>query len=409
MIGFLFFTKINYSQAIENNENVNFENEKKIDYALFYSDTCPHCHAEIQFINKVLMTEKYEKYLNFKFYNIYDEKTKEIMTEYSYNFKVDIKGVPIAFIADKVISGFGTEDTTGKDILKIIDKKIAEIEKQNQEEINSSLTASSSINTSTSSSIVCDDEKMIEIPFLGTIYLKDFSLPVLTLIIGLLDGFNPCAMWVLLFLITLLLGMEDKKKMLILGSLFLLSSALVYFFFMAAWLNFIMFVSMIIFVRIFIGLVAVGVGGVNIRDYWQNRKVDGVVCKVSKNTKTQKIFDKIRNIVHRDNFLWSILGILILGFSVNLVELACSAGFPAIYTQILAMSDLMTWQKYLYMFFYILFYMLDDLIVFIIAMSTLKTHVFGSKYAKYTNLISGILILILGLLLIFKPEWLMFS
>jgi len=371
------------------------EDNSEIEYVLFYSNSCPHCYAEINFINSNLMTEKYEKYINFKFYNVADSGTREKMIDYSYNFNIDIRGVPIAFVGDEVISGFASKNTTGKKILKIIDNKISKINSKEgveENENNSDL----------------DDEK-IEIPFLGSIYLKDFSLPVITIIIGLLDGFNPCAMWVLLFLITLLLGMEDRKRMLILGSIFILSSGLVYFFFMSAWLNFIMFIGMIFLVRILVGSVAVIVGGKNLQDFWKNRKADGVVCKVSKNTKTTKIFDKIKSIVYRDNFLWSIVGILILGFSVNLVELACSAGFPAIFTQILAISDLATWQKYLYMSIYIFFYMLDDLVIFIIAMFTLKSHVFGTKYAKYTNLVSGLLILILGLLLMFRPEWLMFS
>ena len=107
--------------------------------------------------------------------------------------------------------------------------------------------------------------------------------------------------------------------------------------------------------------------------------------------------------MYRKSLWWSILGIILLGFSVNLVELACSAGFPAIYTQVLAISGIPMWQRYLYMAGYILFYMLDDLVIFIIAMATLKSKVVGGKYAKYANLVGGLLIFVLGLLLIFKP------
>ena len=145
---------------------------------------------------------------------------------------------------------------------------------------------------------------------------------------------------------------------------------------------------------ILIGVVAAGVGGKNLWDYWQNRKAEGVVCKVSKNEGTKKTFDKIKDIVYRQSLWWSIFGIIILGFSVNLVELACSAGFPAIYTHVLALNGLPMWQKYFYMAGYIFFYMLDDLLVFIVAMVTLKSKVFGSKYAKYSNLVGGLLIFI---------------
>lgn len=391
----LFSTNLFLFTSAKAEENLETQEIKKFEYVLFYSESCPHCHAEINFINKNLMLPEYSQYIDFRFYDIAKTETRELINNYSATYNIQIRGVPIAFIAGEVVSGFASEDTTGREILNIIDKEI----KKTKVEENKNVTEP----------VLCEDEKMLEIPFLGTIYLKDFSLPIITIIIGLLDGFNPCAMWVLLFLISLLLGMENRKKMIILGSLFVLTSGIVYFFFMAAWLNFIMFIGMLFLIRLFIGLIAVTVGTINLRDFWKNRKTDGVVCKVSKNTKTQKIFDKIKNIVYRDSFLWSVVGILILGFSVNLVELACSAGFPAIFTQILAMSELFAWQKYSYMALYIFFYMLDDLVVFLIAMFTLKTHVVGTKYAKYTNLISGLLILILGLLLIFRPEWLMFA
>ena len=229
------------------------------------------------------------------------------------------------------------------------------------------------------------------------------------MIIGLLDGFNPCAMWALLFLITLLLGMENRKRMWLLGSLFIVASGAVYFVFMAAWLQLLLFLGMIATIRIVIGLVAIGAGGINLREWWLNRKAEALACKVSDLKDTKKTFEKIKAIVYRQSLWWSIVGIIILGFSVNLVELACSAGFPAVYTQVLALSDLPMWQRYLYMVGYIIFYMLDDMIVFIIAMVTLKSKIVGGKYGKYSALIGGILMLILGLLLIFKPAWLMFS
>src|SRR3989339_655863 len=171
-------------------------------------------------------------------------------------------------------------------------------------------------------------------------------------------------------------------------------SGVVYFVFMAAWLHFLLFIGMIFWVRMIIGTVGIGVGGKNLWDYWKNRKADGVVCEVSSNKKTQTTFEKIKDIVHRQGLWWSILGIVILGFSVNLVELACSAGFPAIYTQVLALNGLPMWQKYLYMLGYIFFYMLDDMIVFTIAAVTLKSRIVGGKFAKYSNLIGGALILI---------------
>lgn len=368
----------------------------KIEYTLFHLETCPHCKDEIKFVNKEILP-KYGEFIDFQMYEVSTPENQEIFGQYGYFYKVDTQGVPMAFIDGEVINGYGNDKTTGKQIMNIIERKLQEKELIEVVDLNDAP--------------VCkiDDPACVSVPILGRIDSKTFSLPILTVVVGLLDGFNPCAMWVLLFLISLLLGMEDKKRMWLLGSIFIVASGAVYFVFMAAWLQFLMFIGMILFVRIGIGIVAVVVGGKNLKDYWDNRKSDGVVCKVSGQEGTKKTFEKIKDIVYRKSLFWSIVGILILGFSVNLVELACSAGFPAVFTQVLALSELPMWQRYLYMFGYIIFYMIDDMIVFVIAMVTLKSKVIGTKYAKYANLVGGILIFILGILLVFKPEWLMFT
>ena len=366
---------------------------KKLEYVLFHLDTCPHCRDEIKFIETEIMPE-YGQYLDLKMYEVSTMENQKIFEQYGFFYKFpQVGSVPVTFIDGEVVAGYGSDESTGKQIREIIEQKLQE----------------KGLLETTTVEKCQDEQECIQVPVLGRIDAKTFSLPILTVVIGLLDGFNPCAMWVLLFLISLLLGMADKKRMWLLGSIFIVASGAVYFVFMAAWLQFLMFIGMILFVRIGIGLVALIVGGKNIKDYWDSRKSDGLVCKVSNKEGTSKIFDKIKNIVYRKSLLWSIIGFIILGFSVNLVELACSAGFPAVYTQILAFSGIPAWEKYLYMLGYIIFFMLDDLIVFVLAMLTLKSKIVSAKYAKYSNLVGGLLIFVLGLLLIFKPEWLMFS
>lgn len=365
---------------------------EKVEYALFHLETCPHCKAEIKFINNELMP-KYGEFIDLKMYEVSTPENQQIFEQYGYFYKFSqIGSVPVTFIDGEVVSGYGTDDTTGKQIMGIVEKKL----------VAKGLLQGSEPVTNNSAD-------KITIPVLGEINPKTFSLPLLTVMVGLLDGFNPCAMWALLFLITLLLGMQNRKRMWLLGSLFIIASGAVYFVFMATWLQLLLFLGMIASIRIIIGLVAIGAGSINLREWWLNRKAEALACKVSDLKDTKKTFEKIKAIVYRRSLFWAIAGILILGFSVNLVELACSAGFPAVYTQVLALSGLPMWQKYLYMLGYIFFYMLDDMVVFVIAMVTLKSKVVGGKCGKYSALIGGILMLILGLLLIFKPGWLMFS
>jgi hypothetical protein len=200
--------------------------------------------------------------------------------------------------------------------------------------------------------------------------------------------------------------MNDRKRMWILGSTFIISSAVVYFLFLSAWLNLFHFLGFIIWVRITIGLVALGAGGYYLYDFVKNRSGG---CSVMGDERRQKIFDKIKNITQRKEFLLALGGIIALAFAVNLVELICSAGLPAVYTQILSLSDLNSWQYYGYLLLYILVFMLDDLFVFFTAMITLQATGIQSKYSHFSHLVGGALMLIIGLLLLFKPELLMFG
>ena len=105
----------------------------------------------------------------------------------------------------------------------------------------------------------------------------------------------------------------------------------------------------------------------------------------------------------------TILGVAVLAFGVNLIEVLCTTGFPAIYTKILTAHELPSISYYFYLLVYIFFYMLDDFIIFSIAVLTLKSNKFERKYGRLSKLISGIIILLLGLIMLLKPELLMFG
>jgi hypothetical protein len=175
---------------------------------------------------------------------------------------------------------------------------------------------------------------------------------------------------------------------------------------MAAWLNLILFLGFIFWIRLIIALVALGGGGYNLREYFINKDSG---CKVVGGEKRQKVFEKLKRITQEQKFWLALGGIMVLAAGVNLVELICSAGLPVIFTQVLALSNLATWQYYSYMLIYIFVFMLDDLFVFFTAMITLQLTGITTKYTRISHLIGGILMVVIGILLIFKPEWLMFG
>ena len=243
-------------------------------------------------------------------------------------------------------------------------------------------------------------------PVFGPVNLKHLSLGALTVIIGALDGFNPCAMWVLVFLINLLLGMEDRRKMWILGSAFIIASGAVYFLFMTAWLNILIFLGVIFWIRVIIGLVALLAGGYNLKEYWTDTSG---ACTLSQGARRQRTMERLRAVISTRKFWLALGGIVLLAFLVNAVELICSAGFPVVYLQILSLTPMPFWQYYLYLLLYIVIFMLDDIIVFVVAMLTLQLMGVTTRYKRFSNLIGGVLMVLIGVLLLFKPGWLMFG
>jgi hypothetical protein len=230
----------------------------------------------------------------------------------------------------------------------------------------------------------------------------------LTILLGTLDGFNPCAMWVLVILVSLLVASKSRKKIALVGGIFIFAEGLLYFLIMAAWLNVFLALSYISLIRILIGLLGVAFGIWRVRDfiYWKPG-----VCKITDSSKSrqQKILDKINKVLKPSTVPATIFGVIALAFGINLIEFFCSAGFPTMFTRILALQDLSQLQYYLYLIFYDIFYMLDDFVVFGVAFFTLSRFGFSEKYNRYSTLIAAITILILGILLIFRPEWLMFG
>jgi len=248
-----------------------------------------------------------------------------------------------------------------------------------------------------------------DLPLIGIVDVRDVSLGIVAVILGFIDGINPCAMWVLLFLISLVLGSKDKKRIWLIGGLFLLTSGVFYFLIMMAWLKTIeLLIAQTVF-QIIIGALALLAGAYNIYSFVKARvkKEDG--CEVTNVTQKQNIAAKVRQIANAGSLPVALIGVMGLAVIVNAVELACSTGLPLVFTQILAVNGIVGAASIFYVLLYILFFMLDDLLIFGIAVFTLKVSPLASKLGRYAHLIGGILMLAIGILMIFFPEILLFS
>lgn len=247
------------------------------------------------------------------------------------------------------------------------------------------------------------DSSEITTGVFGTLSVDRLGLPLFTLAIGLLDGFNPCAMWVLLFLLSMLVHLHDRKRMALIAGTFVVVSGAVYYAFMAAWLNFFLVVGMTTGLRIILSIIALAIGWINVRDYLGS--TERFALSIPEAAKPS-IYSRVRRVLQAETLVLSMTGVAALAVMVNFIELLCTAGFPAMYTAILTQQGLPPAGYYAYLGLYILGYMADDSVMVATAVLALGSRRLTERSGRLLKLVSGLVMLLLGLIMIMKPAWL---
>ena len=372
--------------------------DAKYNIYLFYGDGCPHCAEEEKFFEEYLTDNSDINLVKFEVWN--SSENRELLVKVQDEINNHASGVPYLVIGEKAIVGF-LGGTTDKQIKNEIDKY-----RSNKKRID--VIELVKKGNHIDKPVEKPKDKEFELPILGKVTAKTVSLPLLSVVLGFVDGFNPCAMWILLFLITLLINNKDKKKMIILGLTFILFSGITYLCFMLTWLNLATFLNRITIIRFIIAAIAFIAGFINLNNYYKaTKKDDG--CEVVKPTRRKRIIDNIKKIVNEKKFIIALCGIIVLAFSVNIIEMMCSVGLPLMFTQILSMNELSLFEYMLYLLLYILFFLIDDIVIFLIAVISSKITGISTKLTKYSHLIAGILLLLIGIIMLLKPSLLMFN
>ncbi|KAI5915672.1 glutaredoxin family protein [Thauera sp. 2A1] len=243
----------------------------------------------------------------------------------------------------------------------------------------------------------------VDTALFGTLSASRLGLPVFTLAIGLLDGFNPCAMWVLLFLLSLLVRLHDRRRMALIAGTFVLASGAVYYAFMAAWLNVFLLVGMTDALRLGLAAVAIVIGAINVKDFFALRQ--GVSLSIPAAAKPG-IYVRVRAVLKAESLLASLLGVAVLAVVVNFVELLCTAGLPAIYTAVLTQQGLSPLAHYAYLGLYNLAYIADDSLMVAAAVLALGSGKLTERGGRVLKLVAGAVMLALGVVMALRPEWL---
>lgn len=384
---------------------------KKVKIEYFGRKDCKNC-ANLEKFLKELSAKRYDfEYVEHKIDKSKEEKA--FFDETTSKLKL-VKGTPIIYIDGHIIQGFNTADTTGKEIESLINSAKA---KDKILTLKEYLESGQAGNVSSNGAVctgdtVCEvpgltkgaeNQVLVNIPIINkTVDLTNYSLFTMSLILGTIDGFNPCAMWVLVLFLTALIAVGNKIKMFRVAGLFIFAEAAMYFFILNAWIYAWDFVGLDKWVTPLVGIIGIAGGIFFIRNYL--KKGDTLECEVTDFEQRAKISKKIKDIANKPFTLLTALAIIGLALSVNVIEFACSVGIPQTYTKILQINEVPFWTRQFYTFIYIIGYMVDDIIVFGFALMSINKLQLTTKYSKWVNLFGGILMIILGLIMLIKPS-----
>ncbi|MBI5414628.1 glutaredoxin [Candidatus Peregrinibacteria bacterium] len=373
--------------------------------SMFSREKCGHCRDEKKFL-----AEWKKENPNFSIQILDIEKSKEagkMFLELTKKYNLS-KSTPITIVGDEIFVGFDSAENMGAKIKKAYNSKSSLLT------FREAWAQKDNLRVYDYEASVCDANStecaatslIVNVPLWGPLDLAELKSPsALSFILGLIDGFNPCAMWVLIVFLLALIQIGDRFKMFVVAGIFLLAEAIMYAMILTLWFSTWNFVGLDAWITPIVGFVALGSGFFFL---YEGTFSDGT-CKVTSSEQKKKITNKIQAIAHSPLTIVTFFGILALAFSVNIIEFACSIGIPQTFTQILHLSVLPILEKIWYIVIYIFAYMFDDFIVFGIALYSIEKIGITHKYARASNIIGGILMLILGTLLIFAPEVLTFS
>ena len=352
----------------------------------FWSNRCPHCLEARPFIESL---EGRYPWLKLHSYELYDQPENRLrFLEMASLLKVQAGSVPAFMLCGKMYTGWGGDAVGGK----FIQQKLLECYQQAYGN-KAPLQADGQQGQAQTA--------LAGLPLIGELDAEQFSLPVLTLLLAGMDAFNPCAFFVLLFLLSLIVHLNSRRRMLLVGSVFVLVSGLVYFAFMAAWLNVFILFGEIRAVTLAAGSVAVVMALISIKDYFWLR--EGVSLSLNDRQKNS-IFQRSRSLLKADNMPALLVGTVLLAVAANMYELLCTAGFPMVYTRILTFNEVPVANYYLYLALYNVIYVVPLLLIVVLFAVTLGKRKLKESEGRFLKLLSGSMMLGLGMLLLVAPE-----
>ncbi len=382
------------------NKNISMIRErKKVVIYFFWGRGCPHCDKEEIFLFEL---QHKNPSLEIKSYEVWYNKANAVMLHSLLQARGMVaSGVPITFIDRSVITGFSRQSqaTIAELIQNCLSATCADPTDilLTQSGHTGSPSAPSGSTTMTSND---GETEFVDIPLAGMLDARATSLFLLTIIIAGMDSFNPCAFFVLLTLLGLLVHAQSRNKMLLVGGVFVFFSGFIYYLFMIAWLNLFLVIGRVALITTIAGSVSILIAAVNIKDFFIFKK--GVSLTIPIIAKP-KLFDRMRKLLRSTSLVPILVGTTVLAVVANSYELLCTAGFPMVYTRILTLHHLTPKIYYLYLTLYNIVYIVPLFLIVVVLTFTLGNKKLTEWRGRFMKLISGTMMLGLGSVLLVNP------
>lgn len=428
--------------------------EMPVKIVFFYGETCPHCLKQKPFLQHLQSKYKTLQVQSFEVWKSPDNA--KLLAKLMALHSQAVTGVPVTFVGDFApIVGYHDEHTTGAQIESLVKDclqrqcpdPLAKLSRSSNEPKTSTSPSLESTKapsqthepkakpkpqateppiskpqstpvakkpktdtppavTFTAPSPEAKDNKTVQtntvaVPFLGQIDISKLSLPILTLVLASLDSFNPCAFFVLLTLLSMLTHAKTKSRILVIGGVFVFFSGFIYFLFMSAWLNLFLFIGELQAVTIIAGLIAIFMGAVNVKDFFYFKK--GLSLSIPEGAKPD-LFKRMRQVLNANSMPTMLIGAISLSVVANSYELLCTAGFPMVFTRALTLNNLSTASYYSYLALYNVIYVIPLFVIVMVFYFTLGGRKLSETQGQVLKLLSGMMMLALGGVLVFKPD-----
>ena len=349
-----------------------------LEINFFYSEVCPHCAAGEKFLDEI---EKEYSNIKINRYLATDSDAKKLLIDLAREHGVEqyIGLVPLTFVGDDFFLGFDNDNGIGKKIKDSIERQLNEVESPKE------------------------DDNKVKLPIIGEVDLTKYSLPAQAVVLGFFDGFNVCSLGALILILGLVLVLRSRSKIFLFGGTFILITAIIYGLLIVLWYQIFFYLAPVLkILNILVGILGILGGIYFIKQFIKYKKYgptcdldtgDGVIGKFS--VKIQKSFKE-------SGGMWGILiSVLIFAAVVTVVEFPCSAVIPVFFAGALAQAQLPTLTYLLYIAIFVLFYMLDEIIIFLIAVFTMSIKIASSKAIIWITLLEAIVLFGLGFYYLF--------